>query len=256
MVEIWSTSTSTVCINGMNSSPFQHRRGLRQGDPLSPMLFDPAVDVFQRMINAINQLLEAPLSNRISEPIVALQYADDTAVLMNAEITTLVSFKLILRLFSMISGLQVHFKKSTFIPINLEEEESQLAGEIIGFHKTTFPIQYLGMPLTIKRPTRSQFMPLIEKVERKLQSWQSKLISRGGRHQLVKSVLSALPTYFMQCFLLPKWVIDRIDRARCSFLWGNSTRGDNGISLCNWEIATLPTQWEGGGGGAWPAGFA
>ncbi|XP_078173283.1 uncharacterized protein LOC144567103 [Carex rostrata] len=245
MAEIRSTSTSTVRINGMNSAPFKHRRGLRQGDPLSPMLFDLAVDVFQCMINATNQLLQAPLSNRIPEPILALQYADDTAVLMNAEITTLVSFKLILRLFSMISGLQVNFQKSTFIPINLEEEESQLVGEIISFRKTNFPVQYLGMPLTIKRPTRSQFMPLIEKVERKLQSWQSKLISKGGRHQLVKSVLSALPTYFMQCFLLPKWVIERIDRARRSFLWGNSNRRDNGISLCNWEMATLPTEWGG-----------
>lgn len=77
---LWGSSSSKIYINGDFSEAFIHKRGLHQGDSLSPMLFNIAVDVFQRMIQSANQLLSSPLSNNISESIMALQYADDTAI--------------------------------------------------------------------------------------------------------------------------------------------------------------------------------
>lgn len=116
---------------------------------------------------------------------------------------------------------------------------------MIGCNETNFPIQYLGMPLTLKRPTKQLFLPLIEKVERRLAGWQSKLLSRGGRLVLVQSVLSTIPIYFMICFKLPKWVLNRIDKGRRLFLWGRSSRLGRGISLCNWGTVCLPKKWGG-----------
>ncbi|XP_078158176.1 uncharacterized protein LOC144553858 [Carex rostrata] len=157
--------------------------GTAAGGPLSLMLFNLAVDVFQRIVGA-NSLLDMPLSNRVRDSIVALQYADDTALIMSADVETLISFKLILRLFSSISGLEVNFRKSSFVPINVSPADTPLVRDILGCAQTTFPTVYLGMPLSIKRPTRDQFRPLIERVERRLETWQTKLISQGGRHQL------------------------------------------------------------------------
>lgn len=85
------------------------------------MLFNLVVDVFQQMVRVSNQLLESPLTTRMNNPIVALQYTDDIAIVARADASTLVTFKLILRLFTSISGLQVNFAKSTYIPINVEE---------------------------------------------------------------------------------------------------------------------------------------
>lgn len=177
MSNIWSTSSSRICINGELSEPFFHMRGLRQGDPLSPMLFNIAVDVFQQMIQVTNRLLSSSLSNKIGDAIVALQYADDTAVIANADISSLISFKIMLRLFTSVSGLEVNFSKSTFIPINVSSANLDWVKAIMGCSQTTFPITYLGMPLTIKKPTKELFLPLVEKLERRLQGWQSKLLS-------------------------------------------------------------------------------
>lgn len=49
----------------------------------------------------------------------------------------------------------------------------------------------------------------------------------------------------MTCFRLPKWVINRIDRARRSCLWGKHNASGNGISLCNWNMAIIPRKWGG-----------
>lgn len=88
-------------------------------------------------------------------------------------------------------------------------------------------------------------MPLIERVERKLGGWKAKLISKGGRLQLVQAVLSSIPVYHMICFRLPQWVIHRIDKIRRQFLWGSSTDGRRGISLINWPPVCRPKKWGG-----------
>lgn len=85
----------------------------------------------------------------------------------------------------------------------------------------------------------------VEKIEKKLDGWKGKLISRGGRLQLVNSVLSSIPIYFMACFQLPRWVLKRIDMIRRQFLWGKTDGSVNGTSLMNWDTVCLPKHyWE------------
>lgn len=71
------------------------------------------------------------------------------------------------------------------------------------------------------------------------------MISRAGRLQLVQSVMSSIPIYHMMCFKLPKWVINRIDKARRICLWGSNRRQGNGISLYNWYMAMVPKRYGG-----------
>lgn len=71
---------------------FPHRQGFRQGDPLSPMLFLLTVDVFQQMLKVANSTLTHPISLKIPEYILALQYADDTALVANADRATIETF--------------------------------------------------------------------------------------------------------------------------------------------------------------------
>lgn len=197
------------------------------------------------MIQVANSLLDVPLSTRLQDSLMAIQYADDTAILATAEISSLISFKLMVRLFSRISGLQVNFSKSCFIPINVAPHDLPWINAVMGCPQNDFPILYLGMPLSVKRPNKEHFIPLIERVEQRLQGWQSKLLSRGGRLTLTQTVLSAIPTYHMICFILPKWVISRIDKARRAFLWGKSTTRNRPISLCNWNLVCIPKEFGG-----------
>lgn len=84
------------------------------------MLFNIAVDVYQRMMQVANDLLERSITNRVNKAIIALQYADDTTVIARADEDVLIISKLILRLFTNISRLPVNYGKCSFVPINVK----------------------------------------------------------------------------------------------------------------------------------------
>lgn len=234
------TSTSRVIINGEESEYFSHKRGLRQGDPLSPMLFLIAVDVLQRMIIQVNETLDRPLSAKLEKSILAFQYANDTAVIARADLPTMITLKLVLRLFSKISGLQINFDKSSFYPLNLDQNETLMVKAVMRCAQTQLPISYLGMPLTIRKPRKQDFIPLLDKIQARTEGWCGKFLSKGGRVQLINSVLSSMPIYLMTCFELPKWVVKRIEALCRNFLWGKSQVQGRGISLISWEVVSLP----------------
>jgi hypothetical protein len=63
------------------------------------------------------------------------------------------------------------------------------------------------------------FQPLIQKLGDRLPGWKRNFFSYPGRELLVKSVLSAMPTFFLTIFKMPKWAHAKIDKYMSSFLW-------------------------------------
>lgn len=146
-----------------------------------------------------------------------------------------------LHIFHDLSGLKINLQKSEILITSAHEQEVQQLAQIMGCKASNFPIKYLGLPLSNKRLQKQQYMELIQKIENKLTSWKAAMLSIGGRITLVNATLTAMPMYMMQTFLLPKWVIKRIDKIRRRFLWhGHKGQDMRYISLVTWELVTKP----------------
>ena len=217
------TSTSRVLINGQPSKEIRHARGLRQGDPLLPLLFILAIDPLQRIIEvAANRGILKPILPKAANLRCSL-YADDAAIFADPSSLELEHLHRILALFGDCSGLKINISKTEIFPIRMVDSVvTQLLQNFPG-KIAKFSGKYLGLPLHIRKLRKVEVQPLIDKIGARLPGWKGRLLSAAGRETLVKIVLSAQPIYHMTVFPEQKWLINRIDQLRRSFLWRGET---------------------------------
>jgi hypothetical protein len=96
---------------------FQTRKGLRQDDPLSPILFNIGVDMLAILIKCAKSdgQIEGVIPHLVDGGLSILQYADDTILFMEHDLKKAQNLKLILVAFEQLSGLKIYFHKSELI---------------------------------------------------------------------------------------------------------------------------------------------
>jgi hypothetical protein len=163
---LFSSGKSSVLLNGVPGRNFFCKRGVRQGDPLSPLIFVLAVDLLQSSINkAFHQgLLRAPFSPDFGVDFPIVQYADDTLVIMQADNDQVIIMKEILENYAKSTGLKINFHKSSLIPINLDHAAALDIAHLLGCNVTSMPFTYLGLPLGTTKTTVQALMPLVDRM--------------------------------------------------------------------------------------------
>jgi len=130
---ILCSGSSFVLLNGVPVKQFICKRGVKRGDPLSPLLFVIAAELLQYIVNKAKQLglLTLPIQHSgMHFPIV--QYAGDTLLVMKADAKQLFYLKALLNSFANSTGLKVNFAKSSIIPINVTEDKMLLLSGTFG----------------------------------------------------------------------------------------------------------------------------
>lgn len=126
------SSSTMILLNGVPGNTINCKRGLRQGDPLSPLLFILCVDVLYNMMQRAvdsNAISAVGLENL---KVHTLQFADDTLMFFDGSLRTAAAIKLILEGFSESSGLNINYNKSALIPINLPPDQAALLSSFFG----------------------------------------------------------------------------------------------------------------------------
>ncbi len=113
-----------------------------------------------------------------------LQFTDDTLIfLQNNEI--FLDFLInILICFEMISGLKINFNKSSLIGINFSDLSVRRMAEKFGCGIGKLPCKYLGLPLSHKSLSNNIWLPVVDNIKKRINSWQGGLI-----FQVFKAVL-------------------------------------------------------------------
>jgi hypothetical protein len=233
---------SIVCfsinINGLPSGFFLSSRGLRQGDPLSTLLFVLVMEAFNRMIYATvdsGRLLGFSVGSSTQDAMMVshLLFADDTLIFCDPIDDQIRDLRCLLLCFEPASGLRINLSKSEMVPVGEVGDVEELAS-ILGCDVTSLPLKYLVLPLSAKYKDAHMWNSVIEKMEARLAGWKRLYLSKGGRLTLINSILSSLPTYFLSLFPIPVGVANRLEKLQRDFLWGGI--GDEfKFHLINWR---------------------
>jgi hypothetical protein len=174
------SSSTRVLVNGEPRKLICHQRGLRQGDPLSPMLFILVMDVLNSLFSRASDmgLLQPLLRNRNGQRVSL--YADDVVLFMQPREEEVRMVKEIRRIFGEASGLVTNLSKCSMTPIQCDDPELVEIRSIFPCKVMPFPCKYLGLPLSIRKLPRSSFNELIDKIADKLPGWKAAIISPTG----------------------------------------------------------------------------
>jgi hypothetical protein len=229
-------------MNGVPGNPISHRQGLRQCDPLSPMMFILVMDVLGHMISkAADEGLLLPLSRRAFKHRISM-YADDVVLFLHPTAEDIEITLDILNLFGDATGLKTNLQKSNVLPIRCEDNDIASVQALLPCALADFPCKYLGLPLSLKRLTKEQVQPYINRIADQLQGWKANLMTKAGRRVQVQFVLTGMLIYLFMVVEFPAWAIKAIDKIRRGFLWRGRKQALGGHCLITWLKVCRPKE--------------
>lgn len=72
-------------------------------------------------------------------------------------------------------------------------------------------MKHLGLLTSFNRAKKENYKEVLERINKKLEGWKSKLLSQVGRTMLIRIMASTIPLYQMSLFLLPKSTCKSLD---------------------------------------------
>ena len=218
-----STARFSILVNGCPSGFFPSSRGLRQGDPLSPLLFVIVMEALSHLLDrAVRERLFLGFSVGMlaANPLTVshLLFADDTLIFCSADSEQISNLRYVFTCFEAVSGLKINLSKSEIVPVGDVPHIEELK-HLLGCKQSGLPMQYLGLLLGATFKEMAIWNPVLERVEKRLASWKRLYLSKDGKITLIKSTLSSIPTYFLSLFPIPAKVANRLEKLQRDFLW-------------------------------------
>ena len=231
-----------IILNGWLTEEIPLRHGVRQGDPLSPLLYVLCVEALACQIRNCPEIRGFLLSGARGRQAKARIYADDTTTILK----DLFSLR---RLFDLISV----YERGSGAKLNRSKTEAMWLGSWKS--RTDEPLgltwvrkmKVLGVVFGTIPVEIDNWQPKLEKLEKTLNLWKSRSLSFVGK-ALIVNVLGFSKLFYLGRFLLlPAWVLARVNQLIWGFLWGSrmETISRNtcsldvkvgGLSICNLQL--------------------
>lgn len=155
----YSLPSSLFLLNGKSEGYFDCKKGVRQGDPLSPLLFCLAEDVLSR---GITSLVDSGVVKVVAGPKNLncpshVMYADDMLILCKGDIRSLEALMKIFHEYGEASVQYLNPNICKYFTGNISSTKSARISSILGFSVGSFPFNYLGVHIFRGKPRKTTF---------------------------------------------------------------------------------------------------
>ena len=231
---LYDIAYTSVFINGIGSTPFKVIRGVCQGDPLSCLLFDIAIEPLAETLRK-SGLMGFKIPGR-DKRVIATLFADDTTVYLSKE-DDFGQLTEILNTWCLASGAKFNINKTEIIPIGNQDYRDILRTSrlmngttgtpIPGHIKIAVenePIRSLGALIGNKIGQIEPWSRILEKIDSNLEQWSKSHPTMEGRCLIILMVIGAMTQYFAKVQGMPKIVEQKLEKRIHSFFWAEKTK--------------------------------
>ena len=243
---LYTKASTAIRINGFTSDLFEVRRGVRQGDPISCLLYNLAIEPLIEHVRQ-SRLKGFRINDSLTRVLVKV-YADDTTVFLGPDDDPKV-LQRCLDWFCEASTARFNTSKTEIIPLGSAEDRKNLiqSRDLNGWiipgdvriardgEATRILGSWQGNGIVIQ----DKWNNVLEKQMRTMKRWAPLYPSVAGRVLLTKSLVLSLAHYLMTVNGITQNDLSTMEKAIRRFIW-NGKKGQ-----LAWDRAILPVK-EGG----------
>lgn len=231
-----------IILNGHLTDKIFLRRGVRQGDPLSPLLYVICVEALACLIRDSMEIEGFLLPGAKGKRAKTRLYADDTTLILK-DFPSLVNLFKVISIYEAGSGAKLNMSKTEAMWLGAWRDRSD---EPLGLSWVR-KVKILGVTFGTVPVEQDNWQPKLNKLEKSLNLWKSRSLSLIGKSLVVNILGLSKLLYLARTLIMPNWVLSRINQLVWPFIWGSRMEtvarktcflklDSGGLNLCNLKL--------------------
>ena len=249
---LYTDIRSAILVNGYTSDCFFPSRGVRQGCPLSPLLYVLSMEVLAVNICAHPDIVGLRLPGVLSPLPVLSLYADDTSIISTSDSSTVAVFEIYTK-FEIGTGGKLNLGKCLGLWPGAWRNHLDSP---VAISWNSVKIKTLGVFVGYGNLDEANWRPRFDAVECCLNSWCSRSLSFSGKALIINVLALSRIWYVASLVFMPPWVCKELNRIIFNFFWSGKRDlvarnvvvqppdlGDFSVVSIRLKVYSLLTQW-------------
>ena len=242
--ELYKNTGKSILVNGVMTEQYKVERGVHQGDPMSCLLYDFAIEPLADAIRQ-SKLKGIKINKEVKRLIVNL-FADDTLVYLDKS-DNFEELNRIIDTFCKASTARFNMEKTEYLPIgNKQFRKEAIRTRRIGKNKIEDNVKIikegeamrtLGAWVGNEANTKMQWETILQKQEKVITAWSNTNMSLKGKEIILKALIQSKAMFLATVNGMPRDIEMKMKRLFKNFLWNEKTRG-----LMSWEQIIAPRE--------------
>ena len=229
---LYENAHTKVAINGVLSKPFRVTRGVRQGDPLSCLLFDIAIEPLACKLRNCAEL-EGLTFPGVEERLIVNLFADDTTVYLSRH-DKFDTVEKLLKEWCDVSGAKFNIEKTEIIPIGTEAHRKRVAdarkinqGDAspldnrIHIARDGEAVRSLGAWIGNNVCDLTPWESVIDKMMRRINTWARSNPTVYGKRLITQAVVGGHTQFLAKAQGMPLHIENALVKIIRDFIWDN-----------------------------------